>query len=218
MDRRDFLRAAGSAAAVAGFGWGCGSGSGQSKTTATPKQPGASGAAPKELRIAQWSHFVPAYDTWFDEEYARRWGEAHDVEVRVEHLPLNELPIRGESEAASKRGHDLFWFINPRAILEDEVIDHREIVEEVSAKVGKMTAHVERGVFNPKTTGSLPSLTTGPPPPCIIGLTSGTRCSRGYVPRPGTTSAGPAQYSRPGAIPLGWASQQISTPVGRSTA
>ena len=49
------------------------------------------------------------------------------------------------------RGHDLFWFVNPRAALEDDVIDHREIVDEVTGKLGKMVPHVERSVFNPKT-------------------------------------------------------------------
>ena len=78
-------------------------------------------------------------------------GEQHDVSVVVDHLPLNELPIRGDAEAAAKRGHDLFWFVNPRAALEDDVIDHREIVDEVTGKLGKMVPHVERSVFNPKT-------------------------------------------------------------------
>ena len=29
-----------------------------------------------ELRIMQWAHFVPAYDTWLDNTYVKRWGEA----------------------------------------------------------------------------------------------------------------------------------------------
>ena len=150
MDRRDFLRVAGGAAALAAAG--CSSGSDKPKTTAASNaQPGPGGAGPRELRIAQWSHFVPSYDTWFDNEFTKRWGEQNDVRVVVDHLPLNELPIRGDSEAAAKRGHDLFWFINPRAALEDDVIDHREIVEEVTGKLGKMVPHVERSVFNPKT-------------------------------------------------------------------
>jgi multiple sugar transport system substrate-binding protein len=28
----------------------------------------------KTLTIVQWSHFVPAYDTWFD-RFAKNWGE-----------------------------------------------------------------------------------------------------------------------------------------------
>lgn len=150
LDRREFLRlaAAGAVCAAAGAGCSSGSGGGKAKTGDDPK---GGRAAPKQLRIAQWSHFVPAYDAWFDNEFARRWGEDHDVEVVVDHLPINELAIRGDSEAAAKRGHDLFWFINPRAALEDEVIDHREIVDQVTAKLGQMTPHVERSVLNPKT-------------------------------------------------------------------
>ena len=152
MDRREFLRIAGSAAAVAGLGWGCGSGSDKTKTTpARGDEPGRGNTAARELRVATWAHFVPAYDTWLDNEFTKRWGEQHDVRVVVDHLPINELPIRGDSEVAVKRGHDLFWFINPRAALEDEVINHREVVEEVSGKRGKLVPHVERSILNPKT-------------------------------------------------------------------
>ena len=154
MDRRTFLRLAGSAAAVAatGIGASCGSGSDDDQAKGEPtNDANAGGASPKQLRVAQWIHYVPAYDAWFDNEFARRWGQDHDVEVVVDHLPVDELPIRGDSEAAAKQGHDLFGFVNPRAALEEDVIDHREIVDEVTAKVGKMTSHVERSVYNPKT-------------------------------------------------------------------
>jgi multiple sugar transport system substrate-binding protein len=150
MDRRQFLRVAGSAAAVAAFGGGCGSGSDKPKANSAANTSGPGGPG-RTLRIATWSHFVPAYDTWFDNEFTKRWGEERDVNVVVDHLPIDELPIRGDSEAAVKRGHDLFWSINPRATLEDEVINHREIVEEVAGKLGKLVPHVERSVSNPKT-------------------------------------------------------------------
>jgi multiple sugar transport system substrate-binding protein len=53
---------------------------------------------------------------------------------------------------ASQRGHDLFHLnLASPAPFEDDVIDHREIVEEVEAKVGKMAPFVERSIFNPKT-------------------------------------------------------------------
>lgn len=152
LDRRDFLRlAAGGAVCAAAAGAGCSSDSDKPKGSAANGGPGAGNAASRELRIATWSHFVPAYDAWFDSEFTKRWGEDHDARVVIDHLPLDELPIRGDSEAAAKQGHDLFWFANPRAALEDDVIDHREIVDEVTAKLGKMVPHVERSVFNPKT-------------------------------------------------------------------
>lgn len=44
-----------------------------------------------ELRILQWSHFVPQYDVWFD-PFARDWGNTSNVDVSVDHINLAELP------------------------------------------------------------------------------------------------------------------------------
>ena len=69
----------------------------------------------------------------------------------VDHIPYAELGARAGAEVAAGHGHDLFAFITPPPLFEDDVIDHREIVEEVEAKVGKMAPIVERNVLNPKT-------------------------------------------------------------------
>jgi multiple sugar transport system substrate-binding protein len=146
--RRDFLRLAAGAATVAATGAACNSGSDKPKASTAAKA-GAEGD--RILRIAMWSHFIPSYDAWFDEEYTRRWGEKHDLEVVVDHIPYAELGARAGAEVAAERGHDIFAFITPPPIFEDEVIDHREIVEEVEAKLGKLAPVVERNVLNPKT-------------------------------------------------------------------
>lgn len=44
-----------------------------------------------ELRILQWSHFVPQYDVWFD-PFAQTWGDDNNVNVTVDHIQLGELP------------------------------------------------------------------------------------------------------------------------------
>src|SRR5438046_5107128 len=36
------------------------------------------------LRILQWSHFIPAYDAWFDNVFVKEWGEKNGVKVRVD--------------------------------------------------------------------------------------------------------------------------------------
>jgi len=53
----------------------------------------AEGAYPEgtELRILQWSHFVPQYDAWFD-VFAEEWGNANGVDVTVDHINIAELP------------------------------------------------------------------------------------------------------------------------------
>jgi multiple sugar transport system substrate-binding protein len=145
--RRDFLRLAGGAAAAV-MAVGCNSGSDKPKSSNAAE---ASAGGDRTLRIALWSHFIPGYDAWFDEEYTRRWGERHDVDVVVDHIPYAELGARAEAEVAAKSGHDIFGFITPPPVFEDEVIDHREIVEEVEAKLGKMSPLVERNVLNLKT-------------------------------------------------------------------
>jgi multiple sugar transport system substrate-binding protein len=62
------------------------------------------------LRMLKWSHFVPAYDAWFD-EFAKKWGEQNGVKVRVDHIPHLELPARYAAEFAASAGHDLIYFV-----------------------------------------------------------------------------------------------------------
>ena len=140
--RRDFLRLAGGVTLLAA-GSGCGSGPDQAKSKATTRP---------TLRIAQWNNYVAGYDQWWDDEYTKRWGETNGIEVVVDHFDINQEPAHAEAEMASQRGHDLFHVnITSAAPFEEQAIDHREIVEEVEAKVGKMLPFIERSVFNPKT-------------------------------------------------------------------
>jgi multiple sugar transport system substrate-binding protein len=103
------------------------------------------------LRIIQWSHFVPAYDTWFDNSYTKKWGQKHDTDVLVDHINLAQLPARAQAEVAARSGHDIFGHLSPQAGLEDHVINHRELVEEVQRKVGKVSRVGIKSCFNPKT-------------------------------------------------------------------
>src|SRR5262245_2923729 len=58
------------------------------------------------LRILQWSHFIPAYDAWFD-KFAKEWGDKNGVKVRVDHIPHLEIPARMAAEFAAGAGHDI---------------------------------------------------------------------------------------------------------------
>ncbi len=105
----------------------------------------------KTLEIVQWSHFVPAYDKWFDETFARQWGEKHDTNVVVDHISVNEISARAAAEASARSGHDLFMFVSPPAAYSKQVIDHREIYEEVQRGHGKPIELAIRSTFDPKT-------------------------------------------------------------------
>src|SRR5207247_7507589 len=58
------------------------------------------------LRILQWSHFIPAYDAWFD-KFAKEWGDQNGVKVRVDNIPHLELPARMAAGFADGAGHDI---------------------------------------------------------------------------------------------------------------
>jgi multiple sugar transport system substrate-binding protein len=103
------------------------------------------------LRILQWSHFVPKYDVWFDNTFVKRWGQANDTEVKVDHVNLALLPSMAASQVAARNGHDLFQFLSPPAAYEDQVVPLNDVVKEVSKKVGKLGLVGQRSTYNPKT-------------------------------------------------------------------
>ena len=145
VTRREILRKAGAGTLLIAYGG------------AVPKT--AAAGAPKfrhkqlagTLRIIQWSHFVPAYDKWFDNTYVKRWGEANDTEVLVDHINQADIPARAAAEVAAQSGHDIFFFLSPPAAYEDQVIDHADIVQEVSKKRGQMKTVALKATYNPKT-------------------------------------------------------------------
>jgi multiple sugar transport system substrate-binding protein len=136
LSRRRFLKATG--AAAAGIG-------------ANIIIPGRSDAAKKTLKILQWNHFVPGYDKWFNGTYVKEWGQKNNTEVIVDNIGLAGLNSRAAAEVSAKQGHDLFMFLWPPPVFEDQVIDHKEIYQECERKYGKPIDLAIRSTFNPKT-------------------------------------------------------------------
>lgn len=140
LSRREFVKGAGLALAAGAVpSLAC---------TRRGKQP-----APrrKTLKILQWSHFIPAYDRWFDGVYTKEWGEKNATEVTVDHMASTEVAARGAAEVAARKGHDLFLFLSPPAAYEAQVLDHTAVVEAVEKKYGKMIPLALRSTFNPRT-------------------------------------------------------------------
>jgi multiple sugar transport system substrate-binding protein len=135
LTRRELLKAAGvGAVAVAAGG-----------------SPGRARAQQKTLKIVQWSHFIPAYDKWFDGVFCKRWGEKNGTQVIVDHIAIGEINARAAAEVSAQRGHDLFMFLSPPAAYENQVIDHTEIYQAVEKKWGKVIDLGHKSTFNPKT-------------------------------------------------------------------
>src|SRR3989449_5611910 len=90
------------------------------------------------LRILQWSHFIPAYDTWFDNVFTKAWGDKMGVKVRVDHIPHLELPARMAAEYAAGAGHDII--MNGSSILTrlyyKSLVDVSDVYEGIGKKRG----------------------------------------------------------------------------------
>src|SRR5437773_10604971 len=123
ISRRKFVKLSGGAVAAAGL-------------TSAFLFPQRALAQQKTLKIVQWSHFVPAYDKWFDNTYIKEWGENNDTDVKVDHINLALLPATGASEVAAGQGHDLFQFLAPPSSFQDSVLPLNDIVQEVTRKLG----------------------------------------------------------------------------------
>jgi multiple sugar transport system substrate-binding protein len=140
LSRRKFVKLTGAGAAAAAAG-----------LTTGFLFPQRALAQQKTLKIVQWSHFVPGYDKWFDNTFTKEWGAAHNTNVVVDHIAIGEINARAAAEVSAKKGHDLFMFLSPPAAYENQVIDHRELYEEVQRKHGKPIELGLRSTYNTKT-------------------------------------------------------------------
>src|SRR5215472_4183167 len=137
VSRRNFIKGAGALSA--------------SLTTAL-LVPGRASAQQKTLKILQWNHFVPGYDKWFNETYIKQWGAKNDTEVSVDNIDVKAINARAASEVSAQKGHDLFLFLSPPAVYEDQVIDHKEIYQEVEKRYNTKPIQLAiKSTYNPKT-------------------------------------------------------------------
>src|SRR6478735_9705944 len=87
------------------------------------------------LKILQWSHFIPAYDTWFD-AFAQAWGEANDVDVTVDHINTAEVPTTIAAELSAGEGHDLVEHIASLAQYEKSMVPMNDLIAEATNRHG----------------------------------------------------------------------------------
>lgn len=107
--------------------------------------------AAKTLRILQWSHFVPAYDKWFNGDYVKQWGAKNDTEVTVDNINLNLIASRAAAEVSAQKGHDLVMFLSPPSVYEEQVVPMNDVYAEVEKKHGKPIDLAVKSTYNPKT-------------------------------------------------------------------
>lgn len=139
LSRRDFLKAAGAGAAAS--------------AASIPTFHALSKPAHRlsgELKILQWSHFVPNHDKWFD-PFAKAWGEANGVTVTVDHINNADIPAAAAAEITAGEGHDLIEYIFPPSALEPSVLDLKDVYDEAVSRFGEQISLCTRASFNPVT-------------------------------------------------------------------
>jgi multiple sugar transport system substrate-binding protein len=141
LSRRDFVKGAGALALGAGamptILLGCGGG-------------GTARSGNKQLKILQWSHFVPAYDKWFD-PWVEKWGQANGVKVSVDHVNYADITPRTAAEINAGQGHDLILWNTPPSAYEPSVHDLSDLVKQVEKKYGSQLGFAKNTSYNPKT-------------------------------------------------------------------
>jgi multiple sugar transport system substrate-binding protein len=143
VTRRDFVKKAGlftlSASSLPTILLACSTGGG-----------GTAKKGPKTLKILQWSHFVPAYDKWFD-PWVKEWGDKNSVTVTVDHITYSDIPTRTAAEINAGSGHDLIMWIVPPSQYEPSVVDMSDVVKAVEKKYGAQYDFARLTNFNPHT-------------------------------------------------------------------
>ena len=152
ITRRRFVQAAAALPVLAACGGngddGPGATTGATGITSTVVQPGKQLSG--DLKILQWSHFVPRHDRWFD-PFAADWGRQVGVNVTVDHINLADIPARASAEIAANEGHDLIEFLSPPSAFEPSLLDLTDINQEAERRFGKQLALCTRSSFNPTT-------------------------------------------------------------------
>ncbi|GEL19678.1 hypothetical protein PA7_35150 [Pseudonocardia asaccharolytica DSM 44247 = NBRC 16224] len=103
-----------------------------------------------DLRILQWSHFVPAYDQWFD-PYVQQWGQHVGVNASVEHINYANIVPRTAAETSASSGHDLIMYITVPSALEQSLVDLTDINTEAQKRHGKQVEWARQVSYNPTT-------------------------------------------------------------------
>lgn len=105
---------------------------------------------PKTLKLLQWSHFVPSYDTWFN-QYCQSWGARNNVKVIVDRISLSDLKSTFAAEVVAGKGHDLVEFISPPSDFEPSVLDLTDVNQEARKRFGEQVAVATKSSYNPFT-------------------------------------------------------------------
>jgi multiple sugar transport system substrate-binding protein len=89
------------------------------------------------LRVVQWKHFVPDYDKYFNDVFAKEFGEKHKCKVEVDYVGTADLPTAIAADISRGGGHDVFHLNGTGAALYDHVlVDVSDVANRLSKEFG----------------------------------------------------------------------------------
>lgn len=139
LSRRQVLRAAGGGLAAVSAG----------SLAACSGGPVTNTSAKGSLNLLLWSHFVPAFDVYFD-KWAQDWGTKNHVNVTVDHVQTQTVVTHFSSEVAAGTGHDLVQLQNDTqpAIFAPHLADLTDVRTKVGNANGGWLSLADFGQYN----------------------------------------------------------------------
>ena len=96
-------------------------------------------AQQKTLSILCWSHFVPAYDKWFD-QFGQEWASKNNVKLTIDHIPHLNLAAKIAAEVATQSGHDIVQLAaSGTEKFAPALIDLQDLADKLGKKYGGWT-------------------------------------------------------------------------------
>jgi multiple sugar transport system substrate-binding protein len=96
-------------------------------------------AQAKEVRILAWTHFVPAYDKWYD-SFAEQWSAKSGIKVTIDHIPHLQIPAKIAAEVATQSGHDIVQLVGTGTEKwSNALLDVQDAADRIGKKYGGFT-------------------------------------------------------------------------------
>ena len=97
----------------------------------------------KEVHVLAWTHFVPAYDKWFD-AFAEQWSTKNNVRVIIDHVPHLQIPAKIAAEIATQSGHDIVQLVGSGTEKwASALLDVQDLADRIGKKHGGYTPLAE---------------------------------------------------------------------------
>lgn len=101
-----------------------------------------------ELKVLQWSHFVPQYDKWFD-PFAKAWGEANGVKVTVDHIALTDLPAKLTAVIGAGQGPSMVEMLFAPSAFVEGLHDLTDVNTEAQKRFGPQVETCQQSSYLP---------------------------------------------------------------------